>query len=357
MKIGKLGKMAAALGLAALLTGCGSDGDVPLNQMKVEKYVTLGDYQNLSVTVDAAAVDDTELAALVNSVYVDNVTAENGGIVDRAVETGDTVIIDYEGKKDGVAFEGGTAQGASLTIGSGRFIDGFEDGLIGVKPGETVDLNLTFPESYGNAELAGQPVVFTVTVHFIRPAEVAPEDMEDAVVASMGIPDVNTVEELQQYAYDYLYSNAETNYSYSLRNGIMDALMAQCVFSELPEELVENYRVMIQESIESNAAAYGVTADVYAGYFYGMTSAQLVEVYAEETLKQDLAMQAIANTEGLGVSDEELQEMLLEYAQEAGYSTVEEYLGGNSQEEFRNYFMNERVMEYLIDKASVTENQ
>lgn len=188
MKIGKIGKMAAALGLAALLTGCGSDGDVPLNQMKVEKYVTLGDYQNLSVTVDAAAVDDTELAALVNSVYVDNVTAENGGIVDRAVETGDTVIIDYEGKKDGVAFEGGTAQEASLTIGSGRFIDGFEDGLIGVKPGETVDLNLTFPESYGNAELAGQPVVFTVTVHFIRPAEVAPEDMEDAVVASMGFP-------------------------------------------------------------------------------------------------------------------------------------------------------------------------
>lgn len=354
---GKFAGIAAALTAAVILTGCGSEVDVPLNQMKVEKYVTLGDYNNLSVTLDAVAVDETELNTLVNSVYIGNVTAEHGGIVDRAVDTGDTVIIDYEGKKDGVAFAGGTAQGASLTIGSGQFIDGFEDGLIGVMPGETVDLNLTFPESYGNTELAGQAVVFTVTVHYIQPAEVAPEDMEDVVVASIGIPDVNTVEELRQYAYDYLYSNAETNYSYSLQNGIMDALMAQCVFKELPEELVENYRVMIQESIESNAAVYGVTADVYAGYFYGMSSADLVDLYGEETLKQDLVMQAIANAEGLSVSDDELQEMLLEYAQEAGYSTVEEYLGDASKEDFRNYFMNERVMEYLIDKATVTENQ
>lgn len=347
----------AVLAAVALLTGCGSDLDVPLNQMKVEKYVTLGDYSGLSVNVDAVAVDETELNTLLNSVYLGSVTEEYGGIVDRSVEIGDTVIIDYEGKKDDVAFDGGTAQGASLTIGSGVFIDGFEDGLVGVMPGETVDLNLTFPESYGNTELAGQAVVFTVTVHYIIPAEVAVEDMEDEVVVSMGIEDVNTVEELQQYVYDYLYSNAELNYTYSLQNGIMDALMAQCIFKELPEKLVEDYRVMIMESIENNAAVYGVTADVYANYFYGMSSEELVQTYAEETLRQDLAMQAIANAEGLSVSDEELQEMLQEYAEEAGYATVEEYVGDGSLEDYRNYFMNEKVMEYLIDKASITENE
>lgn len=347
----------AALAATVLLAGCGSDTDVPLNQMKVEKYVTLGDYNNLSINVDAIAVDEAELNTLLNNVYIGSVTAEHGGITDRAVEVGDTVVMDYEGKKDDVAFEGGTAQGASLTIGSGQFIDGFEDGLVGVMPGDTVDLNLSFPENYGNTELAGQAVVFTVTVHYIRPTEVAVEDMEDVVVATMGIPDVNTVEELRQYAYDYLYSSAETNYTYNVQNGIMDALMAQCVFKELPEKLVESYGEMILESIESNAAAYGVTADVYAGYFYGMSSEDLVQTYAEETLRQDLAMQAIANAEGLSVSDEELQEKLSEYAEAAGYATVEEYVGDNSQEEYRNYFMNEKVMEYLKEKAVITENE
>lgn len=354
----KYAGIVAALALTVFMTGCGSDLDVPLNQMKVEKYVTLGDYSNLSVNVDAVAVDEAELNTLLNNVYISGATEEYGGIIDRAVEAGDTVIIDYEGKRDGVAFEGGTAQGASLTIGSGQFIDGFEEGLVGVMPGETVDLNLSFPENYkNNTELAGQAVVFTVTVHYIMPSEVAPEDMKDEAVASMGIENVNTVEELRQYVYDYLYSNAETNYTYSLQNGIMDALMAQCVFEKLPEKLVEDYRVMIRESIENNAAVYGVTADVYAGYFYGMSSEELVQTYAEETLRQDLAMQAIANAEGLRISDEELQVKLLEYAEEAGYGSVEEYVGDSSPEDFRNYFMNERVMEYLIEKAVITENE
>lgn len=353
----KIAGWMAALAAAILLTGCNSDADMPLNRMKVEKYVTLGDYNNISVTVDAIKVDEAELNMLLNNVYLGSVDAEHGGIVDRAVAVGDTVIIDYEGKKDDVAFQGGTAQGAALTIGSGQFIDGFEDGLVGVMPGETVDLNLCFPENYENTDLAGQEVVFTVTVHYIMPTEIAQEDMEDAVVAAMGIENVNTVEELKKYTYDYLYSNAEINYTYSVQNGIMDALMTQCVFQKLPEKLVDTYREMISESIQSNAVAYGMDTESYANYFFGMSSVEIVETYAEETLKQDLALQAIANTEGLKISDEELQEKLLEYAQSAGYETVEEYVDGNSLEDYRNYFMNEKVMEYLKEKVTITENQ
>lgn len=353
----KIAGWMAAFATVALLTGCGSDAEVPLNQMKVEKYVTLGDYNNLSVTVDAIKVDEAELNTLLSNVYLGSVDAEKVGIVDRAVAVGDTVIIDYEGKKEGVAFEGGTAQGANLTIGRGQFIDGFEDGLVGVMPGETVDLNLCFPESYENTDLAGQEVVFTVTVHYIMPTEIAQEDMEDAVVAAMGIENVSTVEELKKYVYDYLYSNAETNYTYSVQNGIMDALMTQSVFQKLPEKLVDTYREMILESIQSNAVAYGVDTETYANYFFGMSSDEIVETYAEETLRQDLALQAIANAEGLKISDDELQEKLLEYAQTAGYETVEEYVGDSSLEDYRNYFMNEKVMEYLKEKVTITENQ
>ncbi len=369
-----------ALGAVAVFAGCGNEADtsteqtqvedntgensaqgndvsVPLHQMKVEEFVTLGDYANLNVTVDAIAVDDATLNELVNSVYMDGITAENGGIVDRAVAVGDTVIIDYEGKKDGVAFAGGTAQGADLAIGSGQFIPGFEDGLVGVMPGETVDLNLTFPENYGNAELAGQAVVFTVTVHYIRPIEIAQEDMQDAVVASLGIPNVATVEQLKQYSYDYLYSNAETNYNNNVRNGILDALFAQCEFKELPNELLQEYEEMMVKNIAASASAYGVDAETFANYFYGVSSEVLAKTYAEEGMKQNFALQAIANAEGLNISDEELEETLLKYAKQVGVETVEEYLGENSREDYRDYLMNEKVMAYLQEKATITENQ
>ena len=167
----------------------------------VEQYVTLGEYKGLQVTVTEPAVDDATLETELESVYFANVTAENGGITDRAVAEGDTINLDYEGKKDGVAFSGGTAAGASLTIGSGQFIAGFEEGLVGVKPGETVDLDLTFPEEYHSADLAGQAVVFTVTVNYIQPTE-----MEDSVVAGMGIDNVTNLEELKQNVYDELYA-------------------------------------------------------------------------------------------------------------------------------------------------------
>ena len=152
--------------LAGLLAGCGQEPEVTnsnLSEMNVDKYVTLGDYSNISISVEPVEVQQSQWDELTLAVYQSYVTAENGGVTNRAVEEGDIVIIDYAGKKDGVAFEGGTASNANLTIGSGRFIDGFEEGLIGVIPGETVDLNLAFPDDFRNEELAGQPVVFTVT--------------------------------------------------------------------------------------------------------------------------------------------------------------------------------------------------
>ena len=223
MKKKTLGFLAAVLSMC-MLAGCGAkdtgDGtdaatgagaeSTALKDMDVDKYVTLGEYKGLEVSVDTVEVDEDEWDSLVNNVYYENITAENGGIMDRAVETGDTVNIDYEGKKDDVAFDGGTAQGYDLTIGSGSFIAGFEDGLIGVMPGETVDLNLTFPENYGKSDLAGQAVVFTVTVNYIQPAQDG--EFSDEVISNFGIDGVTNEEELRQYAYDYLNENAQQNY-------------------------------------------------------------------------------------------------------------------------------------------------
>ena len=153
--------------MAVSMSGCGkADGENAdsLDDINPDEYVTLGDYKNLEINVDHYEVKDDEVKQYVAKDldnYVDNYDLYDYTTTDKqTVSTNDIVNIDYEGKKDGVAFSGGTAQGAHLEIGSGRFIDGFEDGLLGANVGDTVELNLTFPEDYGNDELNGQEVVF-----------------------------------------------------------------------------------------------------------------------------------------------------------------------------------------------------
>ena len=352
MKKKAAGLLAAVLA-AVLFAGCGGEENKPLSQIDVDKYVTLGDYNNLTLnlSLEPVQVDETQLEQLVYEVYCSYVTEESGVVTDRVVEMGDTVNIDYEGKEDGIAFAGGTKQGDFLIIGSGAFIDGFEDGLIGVMPGETVDLDLSFPDPYPhNPDLAGQPVVFTVTVNYIFPT---PEDMQDKVVAGMEIEDVKTVEELRQFAYDYLYEIAKQDYNLNLENTVIKALVDCSEFGELPESLLEESRKTFAANLESIAASYGFTSDEFASYYYMMSAEELINTQAPEGAKQNLALQAVANKEGLAVDDEELQTLMEEAAVNAGYESVDALLDEVSLEEFRNYFMFERVVDFLFETNHV----
>lgn len=345
----KLVSILAVLTAVGMMTGCGnSDADKALKDMNVDKYVTLGEYKGLEVSVDPISVADSDVESLMTGAYSNYVTAENGGIVDRAVAVGDTANIDYVGTKDGVAFDGGTAQGSNLTIGSGQFIDGFEDGLVGVMPGETVDLNLTFPENYHSTDLAGQEVVFTVTVNYI-----VPTDMQDEVVATMGIENVTTVEQLRQYAYDYLYSNAENTYNTRVENAVLDAFMNSCVFNEIPQDVIDKYAEMAKEGIDMQAQSYGMDAETFVSQAYGMEYEAFVEEYSQEASKQDIALQAVANKENLNMSDEELNATLQEYATNAGYETVEEFIGEADPQTYRDYLVCEKVLDFLVENAVV----
>lgn len=354
-----LGGLLAVVMSGILLTGCGNakekEAEKTLHEMNVEMFVTLGEYKNLEVSVAPITVEEADVDAVANDVYVSNITKEYGGITDRAVALGDTVIIDYEGKKDGIAFQGGTAQGASLGIGSGQFIDGFETGLVGVMPGETVDLNLSFPENYENEDLAGQPVVFTVTVQYIVPAQVAREDMLDEVVRQMNLDDAGTVDELYQAAYEYLYSVAENDYNMEVENQILEKLVEACEFQEIPDQFKESYRTRITQSLQQSASYYGVDLGTFTNMAYGLSSEEAVEKYSEITMKQELALQAVANAENKKISDEDLDARILVWAQEAGYSTIEEYIGTLSKEEYRNYFMSRDVIDFLVENATITE--
>jgi trigger factor len=355
--------MLTAVLAAGMIAGCGKNtdtaSDVALKDIDVDKYVTLGEYKGLQVSVDPITVDEDEVEYYVSdfysqglSYYATGVEIEDG-ITDRAVEEGDTVYIDYVGKKDDVAFDGGTAEGYYLTIGSGQFIDGFEDGLIGVMPGETVDLNLTFPESYSNSDLAGADVVFTVTVNYINP-EGYSDTLIEAFTSAVGMSDITNEEELRQYIYDYLYSQSQSEYDYYLSDAVINALVENCEFSDIPQDLVDKYENAARTSVESGASSYGIDADTYSQYYYGCTLDELIESIPD-TVKEDIALQAIANREDLNISDEELDETLLEYAQNYGYSTIEEYIGDTSKEDYREYLMMNNVLQFLMDNAVVSE--
>ena len=367
----KLALMMTVALTMGLFAGCGSDEStesgesntgsavtensttveaISVTDMNVEDYVTIGEYKGLAVTVAEPSVTDADVEDYMEYIYINNMSAEQG-VTDRAVAIGDTVNIDYEGKKDDVAFSGGTATNQQLAIGSGQFIDGFEDGLVGVMPGETVDLNLTFPENYGNEELNGQAVVFTVTVNYIYPGL---DEFTDEGVASFGNSNFSNVEEMRQFSYNYLYENAQTDYDYSVESAVMEAFINQCEFNTLPEDLVAQYRATMLENVEITASMYGTDAETICYYFYGMELETFLDTYSVESAKQVLAFQAVANKEGLTMTDDELEALLLEYATANGYTTVDEFIGTNTRAEYKEYYMFEDVLAFMIDNAVIT---
>lgn len=310
--------------------------DMALKDVPVEEYVVLGDYKDIKVSIPTAGEEEIDVTAkqLYNNMY----PAENG-VTDRAVEKGDTANIDYQGKRDGVAFDGGTAEGANLTIGSGQFIDGFEDGLIGVNPGETVDLNLKFPENYGNEDLAGAAVVFTVKVNYI-----IPEQMDDTIIANMGIPDVSDKAGLYKYVEDYINSF----YTSDISEQVLSSFLSTCQFETMPQVLIDQYKGKLRDNMTQTAASNGMDVEQYMNTYYGSDLETFVENYAEQQLQMNMACQAVANKEHLGLSDEELEKKLAEFA-EANQISVEELLTQVTKEDYREYHMYESVLTFLTD--------
>lgn len=362
----KLILLLAAVMAVFMLAGCGdkenkkeetsdtgesaenSDKDsVTLKDFDVDALVTLGKYKGLEVTVQKAAVDETQQQAYVENIFYNGIT-EEAGIKDRAVEDGDQVYISYVGTLDGEAFSGGTSEGTFLKIGSGQYIAGFEDGLIGVMPGETVDLNLAFPDPYKpNPDMSGKEVVFTVTVIYIAP------EISDEAILAMANENFSNVDELNQYVYDQLLTQAQSDYDVRLENAVIEALLQNTTFSEVPEALVNKYTQNILHNMTTAAASYGYDVDSYTEMLYGVDAATISVQFGEDSAKQGLVFQAIANAENLIVTDEEMDGQLQKYVEDYGLSSVEELLGDTDKEDYRDFFMFDKVIDYLIENAVV----
>ena len=333
----------------AAFAACGSTDDSQkayLNELDAKDYVKLGEYNGLEITQAAPEITDETRDSYINYMLSLN--------PDRGVIEGDTVNIDYVGTLDGVAFQGGTASGSNLTIGSGQFIDGFEDGLIGAKVGDTVELNLTFPEGYQSEELAGKDVVFTVTVNTIMSA--TPQELTDEYVQGLGI-DCSTVEEYQKYVYDMLYEEQVSAYDAKVEDALAKAAMEKSEFiKDPPQAMLDRYNEMLVSNLTSEATANGMALEQFMQLYFGMDAETYPEEIKTEALnyaRQYLVLKAIADKEDLNVTDEELQAEMESISAQSNYESVEAFKEDVDSEGYREYLMSKKVLEKLRESAVI----
>lgn len=328
----------------------------------IDKCVTLGDYKGLKVSLAndyKVTKEQVEDYALSMAQY--NAQPSYRDTDKKKVEEGDIVNIDYEGKKDGVAFEGGTAAGYHLTIGSDSFIDGFEDGLIGTKVGETVDLNLTFPENYPSEDLAGAAVVFTVTVNKIVEEDPDAEFVLDDEFVQQNYQ-CETVEEYKEKVKSYLKADSKTNKETDTRQEVINKLQEVCEVT-IPDELLEA-RVADSIVIFTNRnCSDGVTLKAFLDTnFNGMTEEDFRSDISNEvqtTLQTELILEAIAKQEGIELEEEAFQEYVQQQMEANGYESAEDFYKANgvnadSGEAYeRKVFVCNRALDLVIDNASI----
>lgn len=298
--------------LAVFAAGCGSKDRELYAKTNLSKYVELGEYKGIKVdtsTDDFKEIYDSVVKSDVESygLYVEK--------TEGVVQEGDTANIDYVGKKDGVAFDGGTAQGYDLTIGSNSFIDGFEEGLIGVNIGDTVDLNLTFPTNYQSAELAGADVVFTVTVNHVTTTEVRKAEDYYSEIGFKSLDEYNAdvkKRAVRNYLYNEVVENSKVNdYPESEQEKLLSAI-------------TEYYDTMYQQyygaDLETVLSSSGMTMEDFEKEMISNTISPMMEA--------QMVLYSIIDNEGIEIDAETLENQTATNAALKESGAVEEIVVG-----------------------------
>lgn len=317
-------------------------------------YVEVGTYKGLNVEVDPIQVSEADIDAAI-SAAVSSADAYDQ-LTEGSVQDGDIANIDYEGKKDGVAFDGGTAQGTDLTIGSGMFIPGFESGLVGAKIGDTVDLNLTFPENYGNADLAGAEVVFTVKVNSVKRMP----EVTDELVSKITDGDYKTVGEYREFQKQELTAEAEEARKSTVRNELMTMLYNTCKVNAHPQEVIDYEAARAKQYYETYAAYYGMELKDFISQMYGMEEDAFnsyMDSSIRSSLEQEMILGAIFETEGLEVTDAMFEEYCEKYAQTAGLENAADFKAQYDENLIRVSIKSEEAMNLVEENAVVTEKE
>ena len=267
--------------------------------------VEISDYKGIEVEKNVKTISDEDVDNQLKSMQ-----ERNGRLItveDRAVENGDTVVIDFEGFMDGKAFDGGKEDGFSLKIGSGQFIPGFEEQIVGKTTGEDFTINVTFPENYQMEELAGKPAEFKIKLHEIKTTELP--DLDDDFAKDTS--EFDTLDELKADLKKKLEDNAAKNADAAAENAIYDAVIAK-MNADIPQVMFEHKIDEMVRDFEMRLSQQGLDLPMYLS-FTGMDEAAFRDTFkdqAEKTVKLRLALEQIAKLEGIEVTDEQVMEEL-----------------------------------------------
>ncbi len=279
-----------------------ADGVVLKVKVAVKPEVELGEYAGLTVTKEAKNVNEADVDA-----EVKRMQDRNGRLLTRegAAENGDTVDIDFEGFVDGKAFEGGKAEHYSLVLGSGSFIPGFEDQVVGHSAGEEFNVNVKFPEEYGAAELAGKDATFKIKLHEVKYKELPALDDDFA----KDVSEYDTLDELKDSIRNNIKTNLDKQAEQKVENDLMDQVIAN-MKADIPDAMVDSRIDELVQDFEYRISQQGLKLADYLKYM-GMNIEQFRAQFKEQADKQvkmRLAMEAIVAKEGITASDEEFEE-------------------------------------------------
>lgn len=324
---------------------------VPRPDYTASDYVELGEYKGLTVKIAPIEVTDEEILAQISANAGSDAMED---VTEGTVEEGDTANIDYVGKLDGEAFDGGTAKGYDLEIGSGTFIDGFEDGLVGVKIGDTVDLTLTFPESYPSEELAGKETVFTVTVNSVKRMKELTSDM----VSTITDGEYTDVDAYKESVKETLIKNKEDSRDSEIKSDILSQISANSTIKDYPQEMLDYGLTNMQNAYKQMASQYDMEyADLLQNYF-GMTEEQFNEEalnVVKQNLDAEMYLKAIAEKEGIEVSDDDYEAACQRYADTYGYDSVDDLKAAYDEDTIRISALQDKVLDFLEENTTVEE--
>lgn len=313
----------------------------------VKPEVTLGEYKGLEVeAVDTNVTEedvDAEIKALQEK-QAELVVKEEG-----AAELGDTVVMDFEGFQDGVAFEGGTAENFSLELGSGQFIPGFEEQLVGLSTGESKEVEVTFPEEYHAAELAGKPATFKVTLHEIKGKELPALDDEFAKDVD---EEAETLADLKEKIKTRLESDRKHQAEHSVRDTVVEKA-AENATIDIPSAMVDTEIDRMMNEFEQRLQMQGMNLDLYF-QFSGQDEEALkgqMKEDAEKRVRVNLTLEAIVNAENIEVTEEEVTEELNKMAEMYNMDTdaIKQALGG--VENLKMDIKMRKAIDFLVENS------
>lgn len=332
-----------------------------------KRYVTLPEYKGVEVTVDKSSltVTDDDVESYISNILSSYASTES--ITEGTTADGDTITLDYSGKLDGTAFSGGTATDASYTIGSGKFIDDLDRGLVGLNVGEQYDIPCTFPSSYSNSDLAGKEVIFTVTVNSITKKTLP--DLTDQWVAenaeNMGI-EGTTVEDLRKETRSYLEESGKNTYNSNKYTAVYSVIKEGVTVNGYPQAELDSLKSILKQNMETEYEQYqayyeasGISDySAYLSQIYNLEDDDAYEEYATQTaqeyLLEKMVLTIIAADNGIEVTADEINEIGAVYAEYYGYDDYQEIIDTYGQEmnaELGYEKLCEKTQTFLNDNA------